>query len=85
MLGNATFTLSMTFATADDKKLTVSISQVKPDIDEDTIEAAMNAVIENPVFKYLEKGEDGQVTGRHALTKKVKAELVAKEVTKYEF
>lgn len=85
MSTNTAFTLSMTFATADDKKLTVSISQAKPDIDEATIEAAMDAVLANPVFKYLEKGENGEIAARHTLTKKVKAELIAKDVTKYEF
>ena len=51
-MSTETLTLAMKFGTADDKKKTVSLQEVRDDITEAEAKDAMNAIIESGAFNY---------------------------------
>lgn len=68
------YTLSMVFGTEFGLKTTLSISNVKQDITNTEVDALMNTIIDNDVFK---------VTSG-ALISKVSAQLTSKKVDKFD-
>lgn len=68
------YTLSMVFGTELGLKTTISISGVKSDIIQTEVDALMDTIITNNVFK-VESG---------ALVSKVSAQLVSRQVNKFE-
>jgi len=68
------YTLSMVFGTELGLKTTLSINDVKSDITQAEVDSLMDTVITNNVFK-VESG---------ALISKVSAQLVSRQVNKFE-
>lgn len=68
------YTLSMVFNTEYDKKITFSITNVKPDITDVQANALMDTIITNDVF-LLNSG---------AIKSKVSSQMVARTVTKFD-
>lgn len=68
------YTLSMVFGTELGLKTTLSINDVKSDITKDEVDALMDTIITNNVFK-VESG---------ALISKASAQLVSRKVDKFE-
>lgn len=64
-------TLQLTFLTAGDKKVTLSVDEPKADLTKEEVEAAMEEIIEAGVFEV----ED------HPFASKVSAKIVEREVT----
>lgn len=68
------YTLSMVFGTEFGLKTTLSISNVKQDITNTEVDALMNTIIDNDVFK----------VASGALISKVSAQLTSKKVDKFD-
>lgn len=68
------YTLSMVFNTEYDKKITFSVTNVKPAITAAEANALMDTIVTNNVF-LLNSG---------AITSKVSAQMVGKTITKFE-
>ena len=68
------YTLSMVFGTELGLKTTLSINDVKSDITKDEVDALMDTIITNNVFK-VESG---------TLISKASAQLVSRKVDKFE-
>lgn len=66
--------LVMSFANELDKKFTVTVKDIKEDVEESTINSIMEYVIENDVF----------MTSGGSLVSKVSANIISKEVTNFE-
>ena len=68
------FTLSMTFTTSNGDKSTISIEGVKENLTQSEASALMDAIIEKDIF----------LTKNGTLTGKYSAQLVQRQVTKFE-
>ena len=68
------FTLSMTFTTSNGEKSTISIEGVKENLTQAETSTLMDAIIEKDVF----------LTKNGTLTGKYSAQLVQRQVTKFE-
>ena len=66
--------LVMSFANELDKKFTVTVKDIKENVEESTINSIMEYVIENDVF----------MTSGGSLVSKVSANIISKEVTNFE-
>lgn len=66
--------LVMSFANELDKKFTVTVKDIKEDVEESTINSIMEYIIENDVF----------MTSGGSLVSKVSANIISKEVTNFE-
>lgn len=66
--------LVMSFANELDKKFTVTVKDIKENIEESTINSIMEYIIENDVF----------MTSGGSLVSKVSANIISKEVTNFE-
>lgn len=68
------YTLSMVFTTEYGEKTSLSINGVKPTISQDEVDTLMNTIIAKNIF----------VVSSGALVGKGSAQLVARQVTKYD-
>ena len=66
--------LVMSFANELDKKFTVTVKDIKENVEESTINSIMEYIIENDVF----------ITNGGSLVSKVSANIISKEVTNFE-
>ena len=66
--------LVMSFANELDKKFTVTVKDIKENVEESTINSIMEYIIENDVF----------MTSGGSLVSKVSANIISKEVTNFE-
>lgn len=66
--------LVMSFVNELDKKFTVTIKDIKENLEESTINSIMEYIIENDVF----------ITSGGSLVSKVSANIISKEVTTFE-
>lgn len=66
--------LVMNFANELDKKFTVTVKDIKENVEESTINSIMEYIIENDVF----------MTSGGSLVSKVSANIISKEVTNFE-
>ena len=64
----------MSFANELDKKFTVTVKDIKENVEESTINSIMEYIIENDVF----------MTSGGSLVSKVSANIISKEVTNFE-
>ena len=65
--------LVMSFANELDKKFTVTVKDIKENVEESTINSIMEYIIENDVF----------MTSGGSLVSKVSANIISKEVTNF--
>ena len=66
--------LVMSFANELDKRFTVTVKDIKENVEESTINSIMEYIIENDVF----------MTSGGSLVSKVSANIISKEVTNFE-
>lgn len=66
--------LVMSFVNELDKKFTVTVKDIKENVEESTINSIMEYIIENDVF----------MTSGGSLVSKVSANIISKEVTNFE-
>lgn len=66
--------LVMSFANELDKKFTLTVKDIKENVEESTINSIMEYIIENDVF----------MTSGGSLVSKVSANIISKEVTNFE-
>ncbi|MGG7325754.1 DUF2922 domain-containing protein [Clostridium baratii] len=66
--------LVMSFANELDKKFTVTVKDIKENVEESTINSIMEYIIENDVF----------MTSGGSLVSKISANIISKEVTNFE-